>query len=39
MNDKLIDLSEIRSEIRQVKGIGEKRLDEIMGILEKHIGV
>lgn len=36
---KEIDLSEVRSKIGQVKGIGEKRLDDIMDILEKHIGV
>lgn len=36
---KEIDLSEIRSEIGKIKGIGEKRLDEIMSVIERHLGV
>lgn len=32
-----IDLSALRSEIGQIKGIGEKRLDEIMAVIEKYL--
>lgn len=34
-----IDLRELEADIRTVKGIGEKRLEEIMLIIEKHLGV
>lgn len=34
---KEVDMDELRSEIGAVKGIGEKRLDEIMGIIERHL--
>ncbi len=34
-----ISLPKLREEIGQIKGIGDKRLDEIMDIIEKHIGV
>ena len=33
-----IDLTEIETEIRAIKGIGEKRADQIMTIIEKHLG-
>lgn len=36
---KEIDLSEIKNEIGQIKSIGEKRLDEIMNVIEKHLYV
>lgn len=32
-----IDLDVLRKEIGGVKGVGEKRLDEIMGVIEKHL--
>lgn len=35
---KPIDLREIEAEIRSIKGIGEKRADQIMTIIEKHLG-
>lgn len=34
---KEIDLSEIKNEIGQIKSIGEKRLGEIMNVIEKHL--
>lgn len=38
IDEEKIDLSALRSEIGQIKGIGEKRLDEIMAVVEKYIG-
>ncbi len=34
-----LDLGELRKEIGSIKGVGEKRLDEIMAVIEKHLGV
>lgn len=34
-----LDLREVEKEIRAIKGIGEKRAEEIMQIFEKHLGV
>ena len=34
-----IDLREMEKDIKSVKGIGEKRAEEIMRIIEKHLGV
>ncbi len=34
-----LDLDEVRKEIGSIKGVGEKRLDEIMAVIEKHLGV
>ena len=34
-----IDLREVENDIRAVKGIGEKRTEEIMLIIERHLGV
>ena len=34
-----IDLREVEKDIRAVKGIGEKRTEEIMLIIERHLGV
>lgn len=36
---KEVDMDELRTAIGSVKGIGEKRLDEIMGIISKYLGV
>lgn len=33
-----IDLREIEAEIRAIKGIGDKRIDQIMTIIEKYLG-
>ncbi len=34
-----LDLGELREEIGSIKGVGEKRLDEIMAVIEKHLGI
>ena len=34
-----IDLREVEKEIRSIKGIGEKRADEVMKVFERHLGV
>lgn len=34
-----IDLGALEQEITSVKGIGEKRAEDIMQIIEKHLGV
>ncbi len=33
------NLRELEADLKTVKGIGEKRLEEIMVIIEKHLGV
>ena len=37
--NRSIDLREVEADLKTVKGIGEKRLEEIMVIIEKHLGV
>ena len=34
-----LDLRELEKDIKGVKGIREKRTEEIMRIIEKHLGV
>ena len=34
-----LDLRKVESEIRGIKGIGEKKAEEIMLIFEKHLGI
>lgn len=34
-----LDLGELRKEIGSIKGVGEKRLDEIMAVIERYLGV
>ncbi len=34
-----LDLGELRKEIGSIKGVGEKRLDEIMAVIKLHLGV
>ncbi len=34
-----IDLQEVEKEIRAIKGIGEKRAEEVMAVIEKHLEV
>ena len=34
-----LDLRAVESEIRVIRGIGEKRTEEIMLIFEKHLGI
>ncbi len=36
--NRSIDLREVEADLKAVKGIGEKRLEEIMVIIEKHLG-
>ena len=36
---KSIDLREVEKDLRQIKGIGDKRIEEIMVVIEKHLGV
>lgn len=35
--DLVLDLREVEKEIRAIKGIGEKRAEEIMRIFERHM--
>ncbi len=37
--NRSIDLREVEADLKAIKGIGEKRLEEIMAIIEKHLGV
>ena len=34
-----IDLPALQEELSKIKGIGGKRLEEIMAVIEKHLGV
>lgn len=34
-----IDLREVEKDVRSIKGIGEKRADEVMKVIERHLGV
>lgn len=34
-----LDLCELRKQIGSIKGMGEKRLDEIMSVIQKHLGI
>lgn len=34
-----LDLREVEKEIKAIRGIGEKRAEEIMRIFERHLGV
>ena len=36
---KSIDLREVEKDLRQIKGISDKRVEEIMAVFEKHLGV
>ena len=36
---KSIDLRKVEKGLRQIKGIGDKRVEEIMAVFEKHLGV
>ncbi len=38
-NAPTLDIGELRMEICSIKGVGEKRLDEIMAVIEKHLGI
>ena len=34
-----LDLDEVRKEIGSIKGVGVKRLDEIMAVIEKYLEI
>ena len=34
-----LDLGELRKEIGSIKGVGDKRLEEIMAVIERHLGI
>jgi len=34
-----IDLWEVEKDVRSIKGIGEKRADEVVKVIERHLGV
>ena len=36
---KSVDLREVEKDLRQIKGIGDKRIEEIMAVIEKHLSV
>ena len=36
---KTIDLPALQAELSKIKGIGDKRLEEIMGVIEKFLNV
>ncbi len=36
---KSIDLREVEKDLLKIKGIGGKRIEEIMAVFEKHLGV
>lgn len=36
---KSIDPREVEKDLRQIKGIGDKRIEEIMAVIEKHLDV
>lgn len=36
---KVIDLPTLENDLRQIKGIGGKRIEEIMEVIEKHISI
>lgn len=38
-DNNTIDLREVEKDLRQIKGIGDKRVEEIMAVFEKHLGV
>jgi len=38
-SEATLDLDELRKEIGGIKGVGEKRLDEIMAVVKKHLGI
>ena len=38
-DNKTIDLREVEKDLRQIKGIGDKRVEEILAVVEKHLDV
>ena len=38
-DDKTLDLRAVEADIKKIRGIGEKRAEEIMSIFERHLGL
>lgn len=38
-DDSTLDLRAVESEIKAIRGIGDKRAEEIMSIFERHLGL
>lgn len=38
-DDPVIDLQKLEQDIKSIKGIGEKRAEEVMTVIECHLGV
>ena len=38
-DDRTLDLRAVEADIKKIRGIGEKRAEEIMRIFERHLGV
>ncbi len=38
-DSRKIDLRDLEKDIKALKGIGEKRAEEIMNVIEQHLGV
>lgn len=38
-DNKTLDLRAVEADIKMIRGIGEKRAEEIMRIFERHLGV
>ena len=36
---KTLDLPALQDDLRQIKGLGEKRTEEVMKVIEKHLGI
>ncbi|MBP7187964.1 MAG: hypothetical protein KBA55_14670 [Ruminococcus sp.] len=36
---KSLDLREVENDLRQIKGVGDKRIEKIMAVIEKHLNV
>ena len=37
--EETLDLRKVEAEIKAIRGIGEKRAEEIMKIFERHLGI
>lgn len=38
-NSPVVDLQKLEQDVKSIKGIGEKRAEEVMAVIEKHLGV
>ena len=38
-DDKTLDLRAVEADIKKIRGIGEKRAEEIMRVFESHLGI